>query len=162
MSTLEGLNSLRRRPSHRYRGHRADSFFPVDQAELVEIRARQRTFNGAYTRTAIGNLGYSILILKLFNRRFYRFGILFAILAALLFVLSWLRAKHSKHDFSDAYRDNDDDISTSDASQATSRAPSSTRSFGRKFVTAGWIVTIVTATVGLVEIGLLVLILKLD
>ena len=57
---------------HRYRGHRAGSFYPIDSAELVELRARQRTFDGAYTRTAMGNLSYSILILKLFNRRFYR------------------------------------------------------------------------------------------
>lgn len=38
----------------------------------VELRARQRTFDGAYTRTAIGTLGYTIVVLKLFDERFYR------------------------------------------------------------------------------------------
>lgn len=54
------------------RGHRAQSFTTIDLTELVEIRARQRTFEGAYARTALGNLGYSLTVLKLFDRRFYR------------------------------------------------------------------------------------------
>jgi hypothetical protein len=36
------------------RGHRAESFAASDVNELVELRARQRTFGGAYTRTALG------------------------------------------------------------------------------------------------------------
>lgn len=54
------------------RGHRAESFFASDLNELVEIRARQRTFYGAYFRTALGNLGYALTILRLFDSRFYR------------------------------------------------------------------------------------------
>lgn len=55
-----------------YRGHRANSFYAIDDAELVEIRARQRTFDGAAFRTAMGNLSYAIVVLKLFDQRFYR------------------------------------------------------------------------------------------
>ena len=36
----------------------------------VELRARQRTFDGAYTRGALANLGYSLTILRLFDKRF--------------------------------------------------------------------------------------------
>lgn len=54
------------------RGHRAQSFIAEDVNELVELRARQRTFNGAYLRTALVNLGYSLTVLRLFDRRFYR------------------------------------------------------------------------------------------
>jgi hypothetical protein len=39
--------------------------------ELVELRARQRTFGGAYSRTALGNIGYALTILKIFDRQFY-------------------------------------------------------------------------------------------
>lgn len=53
-------------------GHRANSFQTADLTELVEIRARQRTFHGAYGRTALSNLGYSLTILRLFDARFYR------------------------------------------------------------------------------------------
>ncbi|KAF8678669.1 hypothetical protein RHS04_05012 [Rhizoctonia solani] len=49
-----------------------DSFHPLDVSEMVELRARGRTFYGAYARTALGNLGYSAVVLKLFDRRFYR------------------------------------------------------------------------------------------
>lgn len=38
----------------------------------MEIRARQRTFDGAYGRTALGNLGYALTVLKLFDERFYK------------------------------------------------------------------------------------------
>lgn len=37
---------------------------------VVELRARQRTFDGAYTRGALANLGYSLTILRLFDKRF--------------------------------------------------------------------------------------------
>ncbi|KAH9033059.1 hypothetical protein EDB84DRAFT_1588404 [Lactarius hengduanensis] len=68
----------------RYRGHRAHSFISADVDQLVELRARQRTFNGAYTRTALGNLGYSLAVLRLFDRRFYHIGLLYAFLAVFL------------------------------------------------------------------------------
>lgn len=43
-----------------------------DINELQEIRARQRTFHGAYNRTALGTLGYAVAILRLFDKRFHR------------------------------------------------------------------------------------------
>jgi hypothetical protein len=55
-----------------HRGHRSNSFTPDDVNELVELRARQRTFHGAYGRTALGNLGYALTILRLFDARFHR------------------------------------------------------------------------------------------
>lgn len=68
-SPLQFIMSLRRTPSHRsntntkpvvtFRGHRRDSFKAIDQAEVVELRARYRTFHGAYSRTALMVLGES-------------------------------------------------------------------------------------------------------
>jgi len=146
-STLSGKQ-------HRYRGHRAQSFTPIDLTELVEIRARQRTFEGAYARTALGNLGYSLTVLKLFDRRFYKIGLSYAVLAGLLFIVSILRSRHSQHDFSDSYREET-------TSAIKTKGQTGKRIFGRPFVTAGWIVVLVTAVVLSVEIALLVLILKL-
>ncbi|KAI5121125.1 hypothetical protein M0805_002797 [Coniferiporia weirii] len=139
---------------HRYRGHRAHSFTAEDVNELVEIRARQRTFDGAYARTALGNLGYSLTVLKLFDKRFYRIGLLYAVLAVALFIVSILRSRHSRHDFADCYRDGQ-----TEAIKTAGQA--GTRVFGRPFVTAGWIVLAVTLVVATVELGLLVLILDL-
>jgi len=53
-------------------GHRKQSFICLDDDELVELRASQRTYNGAYVRTALGILGYALTVLRLFGRRFYR------------------------------------------------------------------------------------------
>jgi hypothetical protein len=53
-------------------GHRRESFICADVDELVELRASQRTYNGAYVRTALGTLGYSLTVLRLFDRQFYR------------------------------------------------------------------------------------------
>ncbi len=38
----------------------------------VEVRARQRTFDGAYGRSALSNLGYALTVLRLFDERFHR------------------------------------------------------------------------------------------
>ncbi|KAH9477102.1 hypothetical protein JR316_0011018 [Psilocybe cubensis] len=144
------------RPRRRtYRGHRRNSFQASDVNELVEIRARQRTFHGAYSRTALGALGYSLTILRLFERAFHRIGLLFAILGGLLFVLAFFRSRHSYHDFADRHKEAhkvDQCIKT--------KGQEGTRIFGRPFVTAGWIVLQVTFIVAAVEIALLVLILR--
>jgi len=35
--------------------------------ELVEVRAAQRTFEGAYVRTALGQFSFSIIVLRIFT-----------------------------------------------------------------------------------------------
>jgi len=142
--------------SHRYRGHRANSFLPVDVNELVELRARQRTFHGAYTRTALGNLGYALTILRLFDTRFYRIGLLFAILAGMLYIFAFVRSRHSRHDFADCDKED-----PSYQTALSTVGQEGKRIFGRPFITAGWVVVGVSAAVAAVEIALLVLVLNL-
>ncbi|KAJ6492939.1 hypothetical protein C8R47DRAFT_1120521 [Mycena vitilis] len=146
--------------SHRYRGHRANSFQAADLTELVEVRARQRTFHGAYGRTALSNLGYSLTILRLFDPRFYRIGLLFAVLGASLYVLAFLRARHSRHDFAD-YEKPESSSERAEVGVIRTEGQDCSRIFGRPFVTAGWIVIAVATIVAGVEIGLLVLVLKI-
>ncbi|OCH92542.1 hypothetical protein OBBRIDRAFT_833329 [Obba rivulosa] len=140
---------------HYYRGHRADSFIPQDVNELVELRARQRTFDGAYGRSALGNLGYALTILRLFDARFFRIGIVYTVLAGLLFGVAYLRQQHSKHDFADKHSILHDRKVIKTVGQTGKRV------FGRPFITAGWIVILVTVVVFAVEIGLLVLIFQI-
>ncbi|TFK90919.1 hypothetical protein K466DRAFT_516331 [Polyporus arcularius HHB13444] len=142
---------------HRYyRGHRSKSFYPQDVNELVELRARSRTFDGAYGRTAIGNLGYALTILRLFDRRFFRIGILYTVLAGLIFIIAFFRQRHSRHDFADKYRN---PAACENAIKTVGQTGK--RIFGRPFVTAGWIVALLSLVVFSVEISLLVLIFKL-
>ncbi|TEB33748.1 hypothetical protein FA13DRAFT_1763382 [Coprinellus micaceus] len=144
----------RGREAHTYRGHRRNSFVASDINELVELRARQRTFHGAYSRTALGALGYSLTILRLFDKAFHRIGLLFAILGALLFIISFFRARQSNHDFADRHKE-----AAFLDSAIESVGQDNGRIFGRPFVTAGWSVLQVAVVVGAVEIALLVLIL---
>ncbi|KAH8116046.1 hypothetical protein DFH11DRAFT_1583818 [Phellopilus nigrolimitatus] len=153
-----GETQKKRRKTYRYRGHRAASFTAEDIDELIELRARLRTFDGAYSRTALGNLGYALMVLKLFDRRFYHIGLLYTIFAALLFILSFLRTRHSQHDFADCYRANG---AHGYSEVIKTVGQTDKRIYGRPFVTAGWIVLGVTLVVAAVEIGLLVLVLKL-
>jgi len=76
-------------PQNVSRGHRQQSYIASDINELVEIRARQRTFHGAYSRTALGSLGYALTILRLFDTRFRKseFESVFQ-----MFLLSFVRA----------------------------------------------------------------------
>ncbi|KAJ7454946.1 hypothetical protein B0H11DRAFT_256341 [Mycena galericulata] len=88
--------------SYCYRGQLLHSSLQATVlTELVELHARQRTFHGAYGRTALINLGYSLTILRIFDSRFYRIGLLFAVLRAALYVLAFLRSHHPRHDFAD-------------------------------------------------------------
>jgi hypothetical protein len=90
-------------------------------------------------------------------------GLLFAVLGAALYVLAFLRARHSRHDFADYSKP--EDYATPAARVAgrevlRTKGQENTRVFGRPFVTAGWIVVGVAAIVAGVEIGLLVLVLQ--
>ena len=156
-----------------YHGHRRRSYFPVDTGELVELRARQRTFDNAYLRTGLLNLSYSVLILKLFDSRFYDskhsiplrrhqqfrsdilsspVGLIYIALASLLLITAYIRRRHSNRDFSDQART---------ALEALHPQPSPARVWGRPFATAGWIVVQVTTIVASVQVVLLVLLLRL-
>lgn len=43
-------------------------------SELVEIRAAQRTFEGAYIRTSLGQFSFALVVLKIFTAEFYSIG----------------------------------------------------------------------------------------
>jgi hypothetical protein len=44
----------------------------------VEIRAAQRTFEGAYVRTALSQFSFALVVLRIFTAEFYSVGALFA------------------------------------------------------------------------------------
>ena len=54
-----------------YNGHRRRSYKVADMDELVEMRARQRTLEGTYTRFTLLLLGDAAVFVKLFDERFY-------------------------------------------------------------------------------------------
>jgi uncharacterized membrane protein YidH (DUF202 family) len=48
-------------------------------SELVEVRAAQRTFEGAYVRTSLSQFSFALIVLKIFTAEFYSIGALFAV-----------------------------------------------------------------------------------
>ena len=70
--------------------HRARSVI-LTPAEMVEIRAAQRTFEGAYVRTAIGQFSFALIVLKIFTAEFYSIGALFAVYGAGILFISLFR-----------------------------------------------------------------------
>jgi len=61
----------------RLRAHRARSV-QLTPSELVEVRAAQRTFEGAYVRTSLSQFSFALIVLKIFTSEFYSIGALFA------------------------------------------------------------------------------------
>lgn len=87
------------------RTHRAHSVI-LSPAELVEIRAAQRTFEGAYIRTAIGQFSFALIVLKIFTAEFYSIGALFAVYGAgIMAVGAFRRSEGNKQFFSEVGED---------------------------------------------------------
>ncbi|KAF2744591.1 hypothetical protein M011DRAFT_479888 [Sporormia fimetaria CBS 119925] len=125
---------------YQLRLHRARSVV-LTSSELVEIRAAQRTFEGAYLRTALGQFSFSLVVLKIFTAEFYSIGALFAVYGAgILFISLFRRHEGNKQFFSEVGED------------GLNR---------KRFRTSGNVVTILTALTLLAYVSLLVLTLKL-
>ncbi|KAG6031959.1 hypothetical protein E4U40_006666 [Claviceps sp. LM458 group G5] len=81
--------------------------------ELVEVRAAQRTFEGAYMRTALGQFSFALVILKIFTEEFYAIGALFAVYGfAVLLVAGYRRYQGNRQFFTTRDLDLDLDMST--------------------------------------------------
>ncbi|KAK3947499.1 hypothetical protein QBC32DRAFT_270691 [Pseudoneurospora amorphoporcata] len=80
--------------------HRARSVILTSQ-ELVEIRAAQRTFEGAYMRTALSQFSFALIILKIFTSDFYPIGALFAVYGAAVMLVAIYRRYEGNRQFFD-------------------------------------------------------------
>ena len=68
-------------------------------SRLVEIRAAQRTFEGAYVRTAIGQFSFALVVLKIFTAEFYSIGALFATYGVGILLVSLYRRYEGNRQF---------------------------------------------------------------
>ncbi|CAK7909078.1 hypothetical protein CAAN1_25S00408 [[Candida] anglica] len=58
----------------------------------LDVRAHQRTYEGAYTRTAMGALSFSILIIKLFSKEFLPIGAAYTVYGSLLYFIGVVKS----------------------------------------------------------------------
>jgi len=136
-------NKQGRHAADRYhlRLHRARSVV-LTSSELVEIRAAQRTFEGAYIRTALSQFSFALVVLKIFTSEFYSIGALFAVYGAGILITSLFRRQQgNKQFFSEVGED------------GLQR---------KKFRTSGNVVTVITALSMAAYVSLLVLVFRLS
>ncbi|KAK4111793.1 hypothetical protein N656DRAFT_732720 [Canariomyces notabilis] len=100
------LEALQPHPEDRLhlRMHRARSVILTSQ-ELVEIRAAQRTFEGAYMRTALSQFSLALVILKIFTSEFYAIGALLACYGAAVLLVAVYRRYEGNRQFFDSWEE---------------------------------------------------------
>ncbi|QIX01623.1 hypothetical protein AMS68_007140 [Peltaster fructicola] len=126
---------------YQLRLHRARSVVLTSQ-ELVEIRAAQRTFEGAYIRTSLGQFSFALVVLKIFTSEFYSIGALFAVYGAGVLGVSFYRRMQGNRQFFSEV--GDDGLSR------------------KRFRTSGNVVVVLTALSVAAYVSLLVLTLRLN
>jgi uncharacterized membrane protein YidH (DUF202 family) len=139
--SLTSLQSRHPQDQFRLRLHRARSV-ELTPTELVEIRAAQRTFEGAYMRTSLSQFSFALIILKIFTSEFYSIGALFAVYGAgVLLVSAYRRQQGNKQFFTEV------------GDEGLGR---------RKFRTSGNVVVVLTALSMAAYVCLMVLTLRLE
>lgn len=78
--------------------HRARSAI-LTPDEIVEVRAAQRTFEGAYIRTALSQFSFALIILKIFTAEFYSIGALFAVYGTGVLCIGLFRRQQGNRQF---------------------------------------------------------------
>lgn len=95
---LERTESIRSRASSRFKtilGRRPSRLDErLTKAQKLDIRAHQRTYQGAYIRTCIGCLSFSLLVMKLFSKEFMSIGLVFQIYSLFICVIGYSRASN--------------------------------------------------------------------
>uniref|UniRef100_U9SWZ0 DUF202 domain-containing protein n=1 Tax=Rhizophagus irregularis (strain DAOM 181602 / DAOM 197198 / MUCL 43194) TaxID=747089 RepID=U9SWZ0_RHIID len=71
----------------------------LTNAEIVELRARQRTFEGAYGRTCLSSFGFALIILRIFDEDFYTIGFVYIAFGVALLIISALRIRNNIENF---------------------------------------------------------------
>ncbi|EGG02117.1 uncharacterized protein MELLADRAFT_72847 [Melampsora larici-populina 98AG31] len=118
---------------------------------MLEWRARQRTFDGAYLRTSLTCSICALFILKLSSRKFDKIGLLYALLSLSLLFIIHIRRKRLNHDLSDKYLINQ-------TSENEDEEPLQ-KKWGREFRTAGDIILILSLIVLVIQFSIIYIIL---
>lgn len=118
---------------------------------LTEIRAAQRTFEGAYIRTALGQFSFALIILKIFTSEFYAIGALFAAYGvAVLLVAIFRRYEGNRQFFDQDESDSESSGGGGDYGEACAAAgmvgmpPRRVQTVRKKFRTSGSSVALMT------------------
>ncbi|CAO1630646.1 unnamed protein product [Jaminaea pallidilutea] len=110
------------------RGGSADAPVRVmTQAQLVDLRAAQRTFDLAYMRTCLSNLCIALLVLRVFEPAFQLVGLAYAVLSVVIGGASFWRKKLAFQMFSQWQPSTFHIVSDSEHETHTTTPPASQR-----------------------------------
>ncbi|EPQ32204.1 uncharacterized protein PFL1_00401 [Pseudozyma flocculosa PF-1] len=153
----------------------------LSREDLVDYRAVQRTFDGAYARTALGQLCYAVVILRLFQEKFFYVGLAYSLFAVGFIPIAVYRYRNAVQN-EDRYIELQPAVQPESNGQgpASSQPPASTGGtetdriavstaleqtiaprrgiYVKSFVTAGSVVAVTTVVVTVFEVALLILI----
>ncbi|KAH8891001.1 hypothetical protein GQ53DRAFT_166495 [Thozetella sp. PMI_491] len=160
MSMLEPFRPHQEDHLH-LRLHRARSVILTSQ-ELVEIRAAQRTFEGAYMRTALSQFSFALIILKIFTSEFYPIGALFAVYGAAILLVAVYRRHEGNRQFFDQEESEDESFEESDGRGGWARKTRRNVVLKKKFRTSGNSVLLLVVLSLASYISLMVLIWRLE
>ena len=85
------------------RGRRHSTFHHLPRDQKLDVRATQRTFEGAYIRTALGQLSFALVILKIFSREFVPIGTVFTVQGFVILLLALYRRQYTTRKIIDPY-----------------------------------------------------------
>ncbi|KAH9454166.1 hypothetical protein H4Q26_017493 [Puccinia striiformis f. sp. tritici PST-130] len=157
-ATNQTATSQLKNRSHLYRGHRRTSLIVEDLDELTEWRARQRTFDGAYLRTALGSSFFALTITKMFSKEFSKSGLEFGMFTILIIGITYVRRRRLNQDFLDVNfpggRPNGPDINAEETGAS--------RIWGRDYRAPGDLVILMTLGLAAIQINLIVVISNMD
>ncbi|KAK9763445.1 hypothetical protein K7432_009846 [Basidiobolus ranarum] len=75
-----------------------DSICGLTDDELLEVRARERTFDGAYWRSALSAFGSGVIVLRVFTNEFYKIGLVYIALGIGMLLIGTMRRRTFSHD----------------------------------------------------------------
>ncbi|ERF76638.1 hypothetical protein EPUS_04458 [Endocarpon pusillum Z07020] len=145
--------------------HRARSALLTDP-ELVELRAAQRTFEGAYIRTSLSQFSFALVVLKIFTAEFYSIGALFAVYGAGVLAVGGYRRREGNRQFfvvikEERKRGPDDGVGVLGEQQEEHEGEVGTLQTEKRFRTSGNVVVVLTILSVMAYATLLVLTLRL-
>ncbi|KAH9818721.1 hypothetical protein DFH28DRAFT_1080618 [Melampsora americana] len=123
---------------------------------MLEWRARQRTFDGAYLRTSLSCSICALFILKLFSKKFDKIGLIYALLSLSILFIIYLRRKRLNHDLSDKY------LINHQTSENEDQEPLQPKKWGREFRTAGDIILILSSMILFIQISIILIVLEIS
>ncbi|KAI9294967.1 hypothetical protein K502DRAFT_324576 [Neoconidiobolus thromboides FSU 785] len=80
----------------------------LNDNQVLDLRAKERTLDGAYFRTSIGLMGASLLALRLFDKELRLIGLVFITFGISMFIIDIIRRYHLK-EFQYSYIEDEED-----------------------------------------------------